>query len=102
MAISYGMSLLVLVNYLHVHVKPMYQLYCILKDRDEPPTPDEIDVASAKRQLDATAKAEYLQKLEKSSQTIRKAFQDQQACALGPFDQEMFEQLLMEWIIACD
>jgi len=39
----------VLVNNLCVHVKPMYQLYCILKDHDTPPTPDEIDIASAKR-----------------------------------------------------
>jgi hypothetical protein len=49
-----------LVNNLHVHIKPMYQLYCILKDQDEPPTPNEIAVASGKQQLDGKAKAEYL------------------------------------------
>jgi hypothetical protein len=74
--------LLVLVNYLRVHVKPMYQLYSILKDRDEPPTPDEIEIASAKRQLDGKAEAEYLRKLDKSSENIKKAFQDQQARAI--------------------
>ena len=69
-------------NNLRVHVKPMYQLFSILKDRDEPPTPDEIDIASAKQQLDWKAKAEYLQKLEKSSENIKKAFQNQQARAI--------------------
>jgi hypothetical protein len=105
--------LLALVNNLRVHVKPMYQLYSFLKDRDEPPTPEEIDIASAKRKLDG----EYLQKLEKSSENIRKAFQNQQVRAIvseislgfllltrlqGPWDQEKFEQLVMEWVIACD
>ena len=59
-------------NNLRVHVKPMYRLYSILKDRDEPPTPKEIDIASAKQQVDG----EYLQKLKKSSENIKKAFQN--------------------------
>jgi hypothetical protein len=66
-----------LVNNLCVHIKPMYQIYCILKDQDEPPTPDEIAVASRKQQLDGKAKAKYLQKLKKLSENIKKAFQDQ-------------------------
>jgi hypothetical protein len=41
--------LIVLVNYLRVHVKPMFHLYSILKDRAEPPTPEEIEIACAKR-----------------------------------------------------
>ena len=56
----------------------MFQLYTILKDRDEPPTPKEIDMASAKQEVDG----EYLQKLEKSSENIKKAFLSQQACAI--------------------
>ena len=60
----------------------MYQLYSILKDRDEPPTLEEIEIASAKRQLDGKAEDEYLKKLEKSSENIKKAFRDQQACAI--------------------
>jgi len=60
----------------------MYQLYSILKDRDEPPTLEEIEIASAKRQLDGKAKDEYLKKLEKSSENIKKAFRDQQARAV--------------------
>jgi hypothetical protein len=72
----------VLVNNLRVHMKPMYHLYCILKDRDRPPTPDEVDIASAKRRLDAKAEGEYLDRLEKSSENIKKAFRDQQARAI--------------------
>ena len=71
-----------LVNNLRVHVKPMYHLYSILKDRDGPLTPDEIDIASAKRRLNETTEAEYLQKLQRSSENIKKAFQDQEACAI--------------------
>ena len=67
-----------LVNNLRVHIKPMYQFYSVLKDRDEPATPKEIDIASAKQPLDD----EYLQELEKSSENIKKAFQSQQACAI--------------------
>ena len=97
----------------------MYQLYCILKDREEPPTLDETEVASAKRKLDGNTEAEYLQKLEKSAENIKKAFQDQQARAMvsenspvlfslfmtlqkGPWNQEKFKRLLTEWIVACD
>jgi hypothetical protein len=60
----------------------MYQLYSILKDRDKPSTPNEINIASAKWQLDWKAEAEYLQKLEKSLENIKKAFQNQQAHAI--------------------
>jgi len=56
----------------------MYQFYSILKDRDEPTTPKEIDIASAKWPLND----EYLQKLEKLSENIKKAFQSQQAHAI--------------------
>jgi hypothetical protein len=70
------MTLSVLVNNLRIHIKPMYQLYMILKDQSEPPTPDEIMIASGKQQLDGKAKAKYLQKLKKSSENIKKVFQD--------------------------
>ena len=59
----------------------MYQLYCVLKDREEPPTPDEIAIASGKKQLDGCTEVEYLKRLEKASKNIKKAFEDQQARA---------------------
>jgi len=71
----------VLVNNLYVHVKPMYQLYCMLKDCEEPPTPDEIAIASGTKQLDGCTEAEYLKRLEKAFENIKKAFEDQQAWA---------------------
>jgi hypothetical protein len=59
----------------------MYQLYSVLKDREDPPTPEEIDITSGKKQLDGHAEVEYLKKLEKSSENIKKAFEDQQVRA---------------------
>lgn len=78
--ILYGLTdVLVLVNNLRVHVKPMYRLYCILKEREEPPTLEDVAIASGKKKLDATTEAEYLKKFENTSGNIRKAFEDQQA-----------------------
>ena len=65
-------------SYLRVHVKTMHWLFLILKDRDEPPTPEEIDIASGRRKVDG----EYFQKLKTSSENIKKAFQSQQARAI--------------------
>jgi hypothetical protein len=59
----------------------MYQLYCILKDRDAPPTQDEIAIASGKKRLDGKTEAEYFKKLERTSENIKKAFEEQQARA---------------------
>ena len=80
----YGLTLycdLVLVNNLHVNIKPIYQLYSILKDREEFPTPNEIAIASGKKKLDRNTKAEYIKKLENTSENIKKASEDQQAQA---------------------
>jgi hypothetical protein len=59
----------------------MFQLYCILKDREEPPTPDEIAIASGKKALDTHTEAEHVKKLGKTSESIRRAFEEQQARA---------------------
>jgi hypothetical protein len=60
----------------------MHLLYCILKDREEPPTPDEIAIAAGKKQLDGLTEAKYLKKLEKpSTEDIKKAFERQKAQA---------------------
>ena len=60
----------------------MYQFYSILKDCEDPATPEEVNIASTRRQLNSNTKAEYMQKLEKSSENIKKAFQNQQAHAI--------------------
>ena len=59
----------------------MFRLYCILKDRAEPPTAEEIAVASGKQALDPMHEVEYVKKLEAASVNIRKAFAAQAAQA---------------------
>lgn len=102
---------LVLVNNLRVHVKSMYILYCTLKDHEAPPTPEEIAIASGKKQLDGRTESEYLKKLEKASENIKKAFEDQQArAAVSDINFNIYISLisrqgpwtLTEWIVACD
>ncbi|KAF8219894.1 hypothetical protein L208DRAFT_1191869, partial [Tricholoma matsutake] len=80
----------------------MYKLYCILKDRAELPTPEEIGFASGKKILDVKSDSEYLKKLEATMANIQKAFATQEANTAGPWDQAKFECLLTEWIVACD
>ena len=113
-----------LVGHLKTHFPAMYRLFLVLKDRDEPPSEDEIAIASGKKTFDPTKAAEYLVKLEKASATLVDAFakQNQQA-AVNSFlffqslprplfvnkilqeanwDQETFERLLSEWMVTCD
>ncbi|KAF5376117.1 hypothetical protein D9615_007777 [Tricholomella constricta] len=84
------------------HFPPMERLYLALKHRSEPPTPKEIAIAANKSTLNAKKQAEYLQTLETVSSNIKKAFEKQNEQAAGPWDQEHFEKLLAEWIVACD
>jgi hypothetical protein len=60
----------------------MYRLYCILKDRAEPPTPEEAAIASGKQALDDKTELEYIKKLEAKTDNIRKAFAAQEAKAM--------------------
>lgn len=71
----------VLVNNLKP-ITPMYNLYRILRDREEPPTSNEITMASGKKALDGRTEAEHLKLLEKSKENIKKAFEDQKARAV--------------------
>jgi hypothetical protein len=71
------------------------QLYCVLKDHEDPPTPEEINITSGKKQLDGHAEAQYLKKLEKASGNIKKAFEDQQAwVAISDF---LFQYVYLIW-----
>jgi len=98
--IHHGLTaFLVLVNYLRVHVKPMYQLYCILKDWDVPPTLDEIAIASGKKWLDRKTEVEYFKKLERASENIKKAFEEQQARATVSENHTLDYLRLMIWCI---
>jgi hypothetical protein len=55
----------------------VYQLYLVLKGRKEPPTDDEIAIASGKKTLDPAKAAKYLVKLEKASATLVDVFAQQ-------------------------
>jgi hypothetical protein len=63
------------------HFPTMYWLYCVLKDRTEPPTAEEIGFTSGKKVLDLKSDAEYLKKLEAATENIQKAFATQEANA---------------------
>jgi hypothetical protein len=71
-----------LTNHLKSHFPAMYRLYCILKDRAEPPTPEEAAIASGKQALDDKTELEYIKKLEAKTDNIRKAFAAQEAKAM--------------------
>ena len=64
------------------HFPIMYRLYCVLKDRAEPPTTEEIGFASGKTVLDPKSDTEYLKKLEAATENIQKAFATQEANAV--------------------
>ena len=55
----------------------MYRLYVLLKDQDEPPTPDEIAIASGCQVLDPVKATTYLDQLKKASTTIVDLFHHQ-------------------------
>jgi hypothetical protein len=75
--ISRATILLGLINHLKSHFPAMHQLYLVLKDHDEPPTPNEIAFASGKKVLDLKSEADYLQKLEDTMEAF--ALQESQA-----------------------
>ena len=59
----------------------MYRLYELLKVRSDPPTQDELDMASGKKKLDGPAAHAYVSQLEKASENIIEALQRQAAQA---------------------
>jgi hypothetical protein len=74
-----------LIGHIKTHFPAMYRLYLYLKDRAEPPTEDEIAVASGKKTLDPTQAAEYLLRLERSASNIVDAFSHQNQRAAVSF-----------------
>jgi hypothetical protein len=79
----------------------MYRLYCVLKDREEPPTDLEIAYASGKKKLSSDTEAEYIKQLESCSENIKKAFEDQQARA-GVSETRPFISLLVDKVFDRD
>ncbi|KAJ7938819.1 hypothetical protein B0H13DRAFT_1851401 [Mycena leptocephala] len=81
----------------------MYRLFCALYTRkDLPPTQSEVDLAHGDIPLDGEAAKEYLGKIENATSSILKGLERQAKKAQGNFEQEVFNNLLAEWIVACD
>jgi len=57
-----------------MHFQAMYRLYVILKDRTEPPTPDDLGIASTTKVLDAEAANAYLGRVEAASTNLLSMF----------------------------
>ena len=55
----------------------MHRLYLVLKDHKEPPTNDEIAIASGQKGLDPASAADYLLQLEKASTNLVDVFKQQ-------------------------
>jgi hypothetical protein len=63
-----------LIGHLRTHFKPLFKLYMVLKDRDTPPTTDEITFASGHKEFACQDQAEYVKALEAKASTIASAF----------------------------
>lgn len=57
----------------------MFRLYSVLHQRPEPPTAEEIDIASGKKVLDATAAKTYFKDLEITTENIIRSMALQRA-----------------------
>ncbi|KAG1781172.1 hypothetical protein EV702DRAFT_956436, partial [Suillus placidus] len=91
-----------LIGHLKTHFPPLYRLYILLKSRGTAPTDDELRIARGEKVLDATSAAQYLVQLEQSSVNIVDTFNKQVTKAFGDWNQARFEELLAQWLVACD
>ena len=66
-----------LVRHLKTHFPPMYQLFCILNNHDQPPTEDKIAVAEGHKIMDPKVASEWLNKLEKLMSNLTHMFKQQ-------------------------
>lgn len=66
-----------LIGHIKVHFPAIYRLYLVLKGHKEPPTDDEIAIASGKKTTLPAKAAKYLVKLEKTSATLVDVFAQQ-------------------------
>ncbi|KAK7007663.1 ribonuclease H-like domain-containing protein [Favolaschia claudopus] len=81
----------------------MYRLYqALYTRRDEPITPQEIDLARGKIPVDSEAAKLYLGRIETATANIIQSLENQAKKARGDFSQEVFNTLLAQYIVACD
>jgi len=68
-----------LVGHLKHHFPVMYWLYEVLKAHPEPPTVEELDIATGQTKLNTSTAGKYILKLKKASSNIMEALQRQAA-----------------------
>ncbi|KAG2047310.1 hypothetical protein BDR06DRAFT_897711, partial [Suillus hirtellus] len=85
----------ILLFLIHTHFPPMYQLYLLLKSHGTPPTDNELKIAWGEKVLNAI-------QLKQASVNIVDAFNKQVTKAFGDWNQAKFEELLTQWLMACD
>ena len=66
--------LLGLVGHIKNNFPAMYRLYEVLKAHSEPPTTEELDIASGCKKLDASAAGEYILKLKRHQKILLRHF----------------------------
>ncbi|KAG2052458.1 hypothetical protein BDR06DRAFT_838528, partial [Suillus hirtellus] len=84
-----------LISHLKTHFPPMYQLYLLLKSCGTPPTDDELKIVWGEKVLNAI-------QLKQASVNIVDAFNKQVTKAFSDWNQAKFEELLAQWLVACD
>lgn len=67
---------------MRTHFKPLFKLYLVLKDRDTPPSQDEIAFASGHKEFAGQDQAEYVKALEVKASTLSSAFLRQERAAM--------------------
>ena len=76
--VTQASSILVgLVGHLKTHFPAMYRLYLVLKDRTNPPTDEDLAIASRKKILDAETANSYLGQVEAASANLLSMFAKQ-------------------------
>ncbi|KAJ7694948.1 hypothetical protein B0H16DRAFT_1241934, partial [Mycena metata] len=78
-----------LTGHLKTHAPDMFRFYEMLNGRAAPPSPEEIAVAEGEKPLQPGTSSSF------TSLSVPRP-------GSGPWDQTKFEQLLVEWLVACD
>ncbi|KAM5546301.1 hypothetical protein V8D89_000427 [Ganoderma adspersum] len=88
-----------LIGHLRKHFPEAFRLYEILRKRDMLPSVLEMQLARGQGALTHEEAHTYIEDLEKKADAL---VQSLQGSLNEPWDQDQFEQLLTEWIAACD
>ncbi|KIJ49910.1 hypothetical protein M422DRAFT_160513, partial [Sphaerobolus stellatus SS14] len=90
-------------NHLQTHFPAMWRLYLELKSRsaEQPPTVQELMLASNQIALDSKTAVEYLRALESKTGPLVEAFKRASMKNEEPWDQKEFEAKLTEYFVAC-